>query len=188
MTLHDGGEDPEDSEVQQDLLRATLLLATAGVDAMVKQLIHDALPLVITYSEGARAKLVDFVDRRLRQDDQSGMKLIAAALASDGPRATIVDALSRELRSSSLQSVEELSKAVAFFDIPTTDVIPDVPALGEVFKARNKIAHEMDVDFEQAEGHRVPRDRDTVVTYVNRVFETANAILAAVDQRLTPAV
>jgi hypothetical protein len=32
---------------------------------MVKQLIADALPAVIERSEGARAKLEDYVDRRL---------------------------------------------------------------------------------------------------------------------------
>ena len=114
------------------------------------------------------------------------MKLVAAALASDSPRAAVVEALIRELRSSSLQSVEELSKAIAFFDIPTSDVIADVPALGKVFEARNKIAHEMDVDFSQEEGHRIARDRDSIVGSVNLVFRTASAILGAVDARLTP--
>jgi hypothetical protein len=187
MTLHDSGDFEEGSEVQQDLLRATLLLAAAGIDSMVKQLVHDALPSVIASKEGARARLEDFVDRRLRREDQSGMKLIAAALASNSSRASVVDALSRELRSSSLQSVEELSKAVAFFDIPTTDVIEDVPRLAEVFQARNQIAHEMDVDFLQEAGHRIPRDRDLVVGYVNLIFSTARAILTEVDTRLTPA-
>jgi hypothetical protein len=186
MTLHDGGDFEEGTEVQQDLLRATLLLATAGIDSMVKQLVHDALPLVIASKEGARAKLADFVDRRLRREDQSGMKLVAAALASNTPRAAVVDALVSELRSSSLQSVEELSKAVAFFDIPTADVIEDVARLANVFEARNQIAHEMDVDFSQEAGHRIPRERDSVVDYVNEIFGTASAILREVDARLTP--
>lgn len=187
MTLHDETAGDAQSEIHQDLLRATLLLATAGIDSMVKQLIQDALPLVIATNDGARAKLEDFVDRRLRKEDQSGMKLVAAALASHDARQAVVGALIRELRSSSLQSVEELSKAVAFFDIPTADVIADVPGLGRVFEARNRIAHEMDVDFTQQIGHRVPRDRDVIVGYVNLIFGTASAILAAVDERLTPA-
>ena len=39
----------------------------------------------------------------------------------------------------------------------------------------------MDVDFSQEVGHRVPRDRDVVVGYVNLVFSTASAILAFVQ-------
>jgi hypothetical protein len=66
MTLHDADQGGKESdEAQQDLLRAALLFAAAGVDSMVKQLIADALPAVIERSEGARAKLEDYVDRRL---------------------------------------------------------------------------------------------------------------------------
>jgi hypothetical protein len=133
MTLHDADQGGKESdEAQQDLLWAALLFAAAGVDSMVKQLIADALPAVIERSEGARAKLEDYVDRRLRRDDQSGTKLLAAALASTDARSVIVDALVRELRSTSLQSVEELSRAVAYFDIPTVDVIEDAAGLGDV--------------------------------------------------------
>ena len=55
---------PTDEE--QDLLRAMLLFAASGLDSMVKQLIRDALPIVIPKHKGALANLESFLSRHLK--------------------------------------------------------------------------------------------------------------------------
>jgi hypothetical protein len=74
---------------------------------------------------------------------------------------------------------------VAFFDIPTTKVILDPAELVRVFAARNQIAHEMDVDFSQEQGHRLPRDRDVILGHANSLVSVGSAVLAEVDARLS---
>jgi NADH dehydrogenase FAD-containing subunit len=55
------------TDEKQDLLRAMLIFATAGLDSMVKQLITDALPSVIEIDLGATAMFKKYVERRLEK-------------------------------------------------------------------------------------------------------------------------
>ena len=52
---------------QQDLLRAMLVFSCSGLDATVKQLVLDALPLVIDNDRGANDEFKKFVDRKIRR-------------------------------------------------------------------------------------------------------------------------
>ncbi|MCU0571086.1 MAG: hypothetical protein MUF49_31540 [Oculatellaceae cyanobacterium Prado106] len=45
----------QSTDEEQDLLRAMLVFASAGLDSMAKQLVSDALPIVIDNNEGAEA-------------------------------------------------------------------------------------------------------------------------------------
>ena len=92
-------ENPTDHE--QDLLRAMLVFASSGLDAMAKQLIADALPVVIAGHDAARDQLRIFVERRLRTPDSE--ELLAEALVADDGRAVVVQRLVSELRAGSLQ-------------------------------------------------------------------------------------
>src|SRR5437763_1411024 len=50
---------------EQDLLRAALIFAAAGLDSMVKQLVRDALHSVLRRDPGAQVQFAEFVHSRL---------------------------------------------------------------------------------------------------------------------------
>lgn len=56
---------PTDEE--QDLFRAMLIFASAGLDSMTKQLIRDSLPVLVEMP-AARARIENMVPRHLRRE------------------------------------------------------------------------------------------------------------------------
>jgi len=56
------------TDEEQDLLRAMLVMAAAGLDSMTKQLIRDALPQVVHRTGAAREGLEKFLARQLTGD------------------------------------------------------------------------------------------------------------------------
>ena len=75
---------PTDEE--QDLLRAMVLFAGAGLDSMVKQLIRDALPTIIECDEGATLQFKDYIEKRLRDLEGSSRRFLADILGDRNPR------------------------------------------------------------------------------------------------------
>jgi hypothetical protein len=65
-------EEGASSQNNQDILRAMLLFACSGLDAVVKQLIQDALKAVLQHDEGAQRELKKFAERRFRRGAGSG--------------------------------------------------------------------------------------------------------------------
>ncbi len=166
---------PTDEE--QDLLRAMLLFAAAGLDSMVKQLVRDALPKVLVTNVGARAMLKGFLARRLKKGDETDYDLMAEIIVDDEPRDRVIQELVVDLTSSSLQSGEQLLRAASFFDVPSNRISEDPRELKRIFGVRNQIAHEMDVDFGQPNRNRRPRARGQLVDNTNELFRVANNFL-----------
>src|SRR6266404_4087612 len=52
---------------EQDLMRAALIFAAAGLDSLVKQLVRDTLQTIISKNKGAHAQFTDYVTSRLRR-------------------------------------------------------------------------------------------------------------------------
>lgn len=175
------GREGQPNEHDQDLLRAMLAFATAGIDAMTKQIVADALAEIIGVQEGARAQFETFLKRRLSRDD--GHEMMAKALAASDSRDQLIGALVGELTARSLQSREELSRVGAHFDVPTHEFISDPVALDAVFHARNQISHEMDIDLQGGLDRR-ERNYADMVSYANTVFRVARDLLREVDARL----
>lgn len=173
---------PTDEE--QDLLRAMLLFATAGLDSMVKQLIRDALPTVIERDVGAVEMFKQYVERRLEKNEKLDRKFLADVIADANPRKRMIDQLVWDLTSESLQSADQLFKSAAFFNIPSPDLSKDPKGLKTIFEARNQISHEMDVDFEQSNRSRRPRARSTMTAFTNDIFKVAQAYLERVDGKV----
>ncbi len=175
---------PADEE--QDLLRAMLTFASSGLDALVKQLARDALPSIININEGADKMFEEFVERQLKKGGGIDYKLLAGAVSNKNPRSHLVDLLIRELTSGSLQSVEELLRAASYFDIRSEDIIEDKKSknkLSDIFRARNQIAHEMDVDFAQKNRNRRPRSRKLMEGYTDEIFRISKAFLNGADRQ-----
>ena len=173
---------PTDQE--HDLLRAMLTFASSGLDSMIKQLVRDALPEVISVREGAHDNFQKFVERRLRRGDGPDYAFVAAVMADPNPRNHLVDRLVRHLTSSSLQSVDEILRVGSYFDIPSPKLIPDANAARKIFVARNQIVHEMDIDFDRPNRNRRPRKLADMKTNTQALFEVAHQFLTEVNSRL----
>lgn len=172
------------TDEEQDLLRAMLAFASAGLDSMVKQLIRDALPLVVQVNEAATIMFKTFIERRIRTPDGLDHKLLADVLGDKHPRSRLIQVLVDDLTSRSLQSTEEILKAAAAFDIKSSQISTDPRRLTDVFRVRNQIAHEMDVDFTLPNRSRRPRAKNVMVGHTNEIFAIAKNFLTKVDAKL----
>jgi hypothetical protein len=111
-----GGLKGATTDQGQDILRAMLVLAAAGVDSMTKPLIRDSLRPLLPKQPAARSELRQFVHRKLRIDSAEAnpeefgeflTNLIVAETVRDQAIGEYIDYLT----GSSLQSAEELIQA-----------------------------------------------------------------------------
>jgi hypothetical protein len=173
---------PTDEE--QDLLRAMLVFASAGLDSMVKQLVRDALPSTINRDDGATEMFKEHIERRLSVDERLSRKFLANILGDANPRECLMRQLLSDLTADSLQSAEQLLKVASYFNIPSRQISQTPNSLKEVFGVRNEIGHEMDIDFSQPNRSRRPRAKNKMVAYTTELFRVAEAFLSEVDKKL----
>lgn len=169
---------------EQDLMRAALIFAAAGLDSMVKQLVRDTLQLVTAKDRGAHSQFTDYVQGRLKRADGADLRFLAEALAADRPAPHLQQELVRELTGSSLQSKDQLLRVAGYFAIPASEISKDLNKLQTVFQARNQIAHEMDILLGQANRGRRQRKSKTMEEYASVVLNTAVAFYSAVQKRV----
>ncbi|MFQ5895448.1 MAG: hypothetical protein ACE5JJ_06490 [Nitrospinota bacterium] len=174
------------TDEEQDLLRAMVVFAAAGLDSMLKQLVREALPTIVGRNEAAQAEVETYAARKIRgpaedPDAIGGTKFLARLLSGASPQSRLVDALVQDLTSGSLQSVEELNRSVKYLGLDPKEVGVGVTDLRPVFLIRNKIIHELDIDFDHPTRNRSIRRRDDMVQHCNSLLEVAQKILRAVD-------
>lgn len=176
---------------EQDLLRAMLLFASAGLDSMVKQLIRDTLPIIIGRDAGAHKEFEKFVLKELHVKSIESslgalnLKTLASLIIEDSPKNALIQELIKALISDSLQSVDQLLRVAAHFGITASDLYKDLNQLREVFDVRNRISHEMDIDFSQSNRNRFPRRKNDMINYTNCLLHVADNFLYAADKKLT---
>jgi hypothetical protein len=184
---------------EQDLLRAMLLFACSGLDAVVKQLIQDALEMVLRHDEGAQREFKKFAERRLKktstEDDRDrGMpgqnspdvSFLAELLVSFDPRSLLISTLTNTLVSDSLQSRDQLLKVAAHFALTKDEVMANDKITKEAFDARNQIAHEMDVDLQNGKGRR-ERDYTTMVCWCENISEVSRSFIEKAASKMETA-
>lgn len=179
------------TDPQQDLLRAMVLFAASTLDAVVKQLIRDALFVVIERDEGAQSQLKAFVDRRLRRVERAApepgrqglldVRYLAEVIASGNPRLVLVNDLIDELTGDSLQSRDQLLRVAAHFAVTREEIIDDFDVMALIFRVRNEIAHEMDIELGQRTRTRRPRKREDMVRFADALLQTAFRFVKSVD-------
>jgi hypothetical protein len=172
------------TDIEQDLLRAMLVFASSGIDSMVKQLARDTLPDIIKKDAGAMSVFVERVEKTIYRDQNLNTKLLVKAIMADSPRDTLIQDLIEELTSSSLQSAEELFRVGSYFNIASAALTKDIDKLKTIFRVRNQISHEMDIDFEQPNRSRHPRKRDEMISFTNELFRVGKTFLEQVDKKL----
>ena len=161
-----------------------IIFAAAGLDSMAKQLITDALPKVVTVEIGATEMFKRHIERKLATSNQFNPRFLADVLGEVDPRKQLLAGLVGELTGESLQSTEQLLRAAAHFNIPSQQICDDPKTLSLIFRARNEISHEMDIDFRQPNRSRRPRAKATMVAYANELFKIAQILLSEVDRKI----
>lgn len=191
LKAFDAGTSPgRPTDEQQDLLRAMLVMAAAGVDAMAKQLIRDSLPTLVRNYPNVAAGLETFIARQIRDDSdllESGgaRNFLARILAAPSHQTQVIEEYIKTLTAGSLQSATELFHIAEALGLSGSSLGMDKSALQAIFNLRNKIIHELDiVGFGQQGRLRNIRNRTDMVKHTNTLLRTAEALRDAVDQKL----
>ena len=104
------------TDQEQDILRAALVMACAGLDAALKQAIRDSLATLLEKQKKVRDGFEKFLRRRIEgvsEGDEVPLRgqFLATVLADKDPRAKMIEEYIRQLTGDSLQSWDELASA-----------------------------------------------------------------------------
>lgn len=149
------------SHKRQDLLRAMLVFSSAGIDIFLKQIIADSLSIVIQNDNDAHKMFTGFVEKRLKKGsieekmkngESMNLKFIAGAISADDTRLFLLNEYKKTLTDNSLQSKDEVFRVAAAFAIESKEILKGIndEDLGKVFRARNSVIHELDIDFSKS--------------------------------------
>lgn len=177
------------TDEEQDLLRAMLVMSAAGLDSSLKQLIRDCLPALARAHESVAGELEKYVTRQLRSDpDESdggaSAVFLAKLLVAESLREALLERYIVSLTGSSLQSAEEFTKACKALGVDAAAAGVRVADLRPVFTVRNRIIHELDIDFDTGIRNRFPRAREKMIDYSNRLLAVGEEIINGVEGNL----
>ncbi len=146
---------------EEDLLRAAIVFAGAGLDATIKQLLRHALPVLLDGGDAqASEKFETFAVGRVGADAEP--RNLARYLTAVNPRSALIEDYVYALTGSSLQSAEEMSNAAGALGVDERELRRRINALRDpFFKARNKVAHELDLSHPERPGDRSRAGRGT---------------------------
>lgn len=174
-------------EAEVDLLRSALVLAGAGLDAVVKRLARDALPeLLAVGSTHAAADKVFKAHVSAQVRDKPSTSWTRAILDPD-PRQAMIRLYVEEHTQGSLQREKDL-RAIRDALGVSDQVVSDqqITDLRQFLTARNQVAHDLDIKAPEDEtwGPRYGRSARTVVAQCDQVLGLAGAFIDAVSAEL----
>ncbi|MGQ0669896.1 MAG: hypothetical protein ACT4PO_09530 [Actinomycetota bacterium] len=173
------------SDQDQDLLRAMLVFACAGLDAATKALIRDALSQLADAHPPVQERVDDFAAKHLSEGGSVSGKRLAKVLAHAGsPRQAIIEAFVEDLTGGSLQSAEELLRVCDAFGIGDDGLKGRVLTLKEAFLARNEIVHEMDLMLRRGGRGRRTRTIGKMVGHADAIFAVGCDIVSRTSDAL----
>ena len=186
-----GAKGGPSTHAQQDLYRAMLIFACAGLDIFVKQLIRTKLPKLIGADKRAEAKFKDHVRRGLSKNDKEILNTVALALIDKSPRDVFLADYLESMTSESLQSVDELFKVSEASGLDTKLIFDNDKRnlLKDAFIVRNQIIHEMDIvvahDHAKGTGYRTRRQRraDVMERHTRAILDLAQELFGAYKTR-----
>jgi hypothetical protein len=170
------------TSAEEDLLRAAIVFTGATLDATLKQLIRDALPVLLEKSKQSHDKFESFAGQRLGTSEIADTKMIARYLVSSDPRARLIEDYIYDLTGSSLQSAEEVGKTAGALGINDAELRKRIDGLKTLFTARNEVSHELDLQSPGQPGDRTRRTRPMGPTKImcQEGLEVAQLIVNAV--------
>lgn len=177
------------TDEEQDLLRAMLVMAAAGLDAMTKQLVEDVLPRLVGIDSTAMNTFEKFAMRRLalsgeEPDRIGGAKLLARVLSRSSPQQQLIQEYVDDLTEGSLQSYEALYEMAAALGLAPSKVGIARDDLGPIFAVRNQVIHELDINLDVERRIRNVRRCPTMMKYANTLLSVAQNMLQGVDSKL----
>lgn len=175
------------TDEEQDLLRAMLVMAAAGLDSMLKQLIRDCMPSLVKANPQVREGLEKFVARSIRGDADApeplaGARFLGRVLAAESQQGQVIEEYIRDLTGVSLQSAPELIRTVQALGLSETKV--DAGRLKAIFAMRNEIIHELDINLDDERRKRNLRRRGDMMKDANTLLEIGEQVLREVDEIL----
>ena len=172
--------------IKQNILRTIILFSCSGIDAVVKQLIIEALSSVIERDSGAQERLREFVKRKLKANQSVNVELLAELLTARDGRKVLIDMLKKELSFDSLQSAEQLYMVASFFNISTEKLIDanSKDGLKSAFFTRNRIVHQMDVDLGSDEVKYYEHTLEEIEGYYSIILNVSQRYIDEVNEKL----
>lgn len=176
---------------EQDLIRASLTFAAAGLDSVIKELIKGSIRSLAEKDAEVQKGLEEYARRQLRDDSdgsfaKNSANFIAKILVSSSPYEQLIENYTLHLTGSSLQSVDQLFKASSALGIKVDIVNEKGKELREIFKIRNKIIHELDVRFDIKAGQKArnSRTKKDLNEMSNLLLNVADNYIEAVNKKL----
>ena len=179
------------TDEEQDLLRAMLIMAAAGVDAMVKQLIRDSLPRLVGVDPEVREGVEKFAARQIRGEAgggipevHTGRDFMARVLVAESQQSQVIEEYIAELTSGSLQSPKELARTATALGIGQALLGPEMGILRQIFDIRNAIVHGLDINLQVDRRIRNVRKAGDMVRFTNALLQVAERVRDSVDEKL----
>lgn len=183
------------THAEQDLLRAMLVFAGAGLDSLLKQLIRDSLQALARQDSAVQEELETFVGRRLRGDPligqgdagAGGRQFLAHILVASTPQQRVAEEYIKDLTGESLQSAERLFRATKALGVTPDELKLEAKELKAIFDARNEIIHEMDIRLESKQKKarkRRSRTIDDMTQKAERLLAVGQKVIDAVERKL----
>lgn len=148
------------THAEQDIFRAAIVFAGAGLDATLKEITRQAVPIQVRRSEDARTKFREFGARYLSAAQGVDLKRLAELMIAPDHRIALLEAYVRHLTGSSLQSVEQVHETLSALGLGgRRELYRECTDLRPLFQARNQIAHELDLQAREKPGDRKRRER-----------------------------
>lgn len=189
VRAHRGAGAGATTDEEQDLLRAALVFAAAGLDSVLKQLIRDAVARLAQLDLSVEEGLETFVRRQLRGEldageAASGQKFLARILIAASHRDELVEQYILSLTGTSLQSAEEVARAATALGLAHHELGFNKNQLRPIFDIRNDIIHELDINLSAPNRNRESRNRAQMVRHANSLLELGEKFVRGVERKL----
>jgi hypothetical protein len=177
------------TDQEQDILRASLVMCCAGVDAALKQAIRDCFEHLLDCNRQVREGFEKFIRKRIGGEGDvlevaSGAKFLSLILADREPRARLIEEYIRELTGDSLQSVDEILRTTAALGLDNKALALEVSRIKDIFLIRNKIIHELDLDLDAPKRKRRVRSQTDLLDNSDFMLAVIKRVLEALDKTL----
>lgn len=174
------------SEIEQDLLRAALTFACAGLDAVLKHAIKDSLRTLLSKDSDVERRFAEFIERKISSSPTStgGLKFLSQVLSKPNSWEALTDSYINFLVGSSLQSEEEVIRVCGALGIEPAAVQLKKNSHRHIFVIRNEVIHEMDIDLAVRPRKRITRGQQGTLDAINQTLKLARDFVIQLDEKI----
>jgi hypothetical protein len=181
------------SHQDQDLLRGMILFAASGLDAFLKETFRSFFPKFLNaqFERSVAAFKKYLAD--VTQNSELNTEITYALITAQKPKELIVERYIDGVVRDSMQSRNQLMKAITALDIEDKVFLKAIDAkeIDDFFHQRNLIVHEFDIDITKSRGKnskKRSRKREDAIRLVNASLKIQTFILTALSTRASTLV